>query len=204
MKTRIDIADVATTALLVFGIASAMISIKIASADELLAGDYYQEGIELGERNGGLLAQRVYKKLIVKKGCEALNQYQETLSLVASNVVAPESPDGGERLFTAGFFQGYLSAMDNAIKSARTGCNELAYDDGGFPGELAATVLCQAADQDASALASIGFVPIYDGWAANQLVKEQCVASFQATVSGCAYTGLALEFLSKVQNAVCY
>lgn len=195
MKTRIG--NIVTATALAMAIGCAALSVK-ASANEVVGT--YKEGHVVGTRNGALNAERVHKATIGKRGCSALTQFQNTLNVVTARV-RPTSARGSR--FTAGFYQGYVDAIRNAVQETREECKQRRFSDGLFPGALFGNVFCQAAYEDPEALADMKFGSIYDDWSADRDVRDACEAAFAIVTGDCFATGIAAQLLAAAQTASC-
>lgn len=149
--------------------------------------DRYQQGFELGHRNGTLMAERLRERTVGLSGCSALDDYQRGLLAVSRTIRPPASlgePNGTD--LGRGYFRGYLEATRAAIHDSRQGCNALIYDSGVFPGELFGALLCQVTKVDLSILSSLELVPLYEGWTGGASeVITQCHDSAQLVISQC-------------------
>lgn len=165
----------------------------------------FKEGHDVGKRNGGLIAERVYKRtMLTEEGrldCAGLGLLQQTLNTVAAKA---RPPRGSSSRFTAGFYSGYVDAIRESVKGARDECRALRFGRGVYPGEFFANVFCQVAQVDEAALAEMTFTSLYDGWSDSQEVRDECAATFQAVTAECAgVTGIAAQLLGVAQTAAC-
>lgn len=196
MKTRIQ--NVLSGTALALALGCAALSVKAASANESVGT--FKEGHAVGVRNGTLNAQRVHKATIGKRGCSALNQFQNTLNVVTARV-RPTSARGSR--FTAGFYQGYVDSIRDAVKETRQECKQRRFSDGLFPGALLGNVFCQAAYEDPAALEDLRFGSIYDDWSADKDVRDACEAAFAIVTGDCFASGIAAQLLAAAQVASC-
>lgn len=201
MKTSLSKTLTATALALALGCAA--LSVKAASAappgDDVTVGTF-AEGHQVGLRNGALIAERVHKKTVGKHGCRALNDFQNALNVVTARV-RPASNRGTR--FTAGFYQGYVDAIKDAVKETRTECKQRRFSDGLFPGAIFGNVFCQAAYEDPAALESLAFGPIYEDWSADKDTRDACEAAFAIVTGDCFASGIASQLLAAAQAASC-
>lgn len=195
-----------TKTALAMAIGCAALSVKAVADErvslglpERVSAGTFEEGLQVGGRNGTLLAERVHKATVGKKGCAALNQFQNALNSVTARA-RPTVSRGSK--FTAGFYQGYLNAVREAIKETRTECKVRRFSDGIFPGALIGNVYCAVALEDVDALHHVAFGNIYDGWSNGRNVRDDCELAFSVVAGDCA-GGLAAQLLGNAQAAAC-
>lgn len=195
-----------TRTALAMAIGCAALSVKAVADDRISIGlparvsvGTFEEGLQVGSRNGTLIAERVHKATIGRKGCAALRQFQNALNSVTART-RPTVSRGSK--FTAGFYQGYLNAVREAIKETRIECKVRRFSDGIFPGALIGNVYCAVALEDADALHDITFGNIYDGWSEGRNVRDECDLAFSVVAGDCA-SGLAAQLLGNAQAVAC-
>src|SRR5256885_616537 len=105
-----------TKLLAAVALGSAVLSVSMAAraesvslglpVEEVTVGTF-DEGYQVGQRNGTLIAERLYKRTIgnENKGCGALGEFQSAVNLVVARI---RPAPGRSTRFTAGFFQGYI------------------------------------------------------------------------------------------------
>jgi hypothetical protein len=152
----------------------------LASADTT---GTFEQGLAIGQRNGGLISQRVKLRTVGTEGCGAIPQLEQGLLAVTRNIRGPV--DRSDAL-VAGFFAGYLQAVNQTIAEARLGCNAWTQDDGKLAGSLLGALFCGAHLSQTSAVQSLGTIGFYPGWSGgNAQSIEQCHATLEEVAQGC-------------------
>lgn len=153
----------------------------------------YSEGYSLGQRNGGLIAQRIYDRTIKAGGCSQLDAYQQALLKVNRTVKAPNLNADTDVELVRGFFKGYLDSVRLAIESSRRGCKKVKYDSGAFPGQFYGSLICQAVTVNLDLVHTLEIIPLYDGWSGGSTNRSrECEASARVEVKTCVSTGQVL------------
>ena len=156
-----------------------------------------QQGLQLGLRNGSLIAKRIKDRTIGIQGCAALEQYQQGLLQVSRSVQAPAVDDSNDSDIAVGFFEGYLSAIKRAISSSRQECSLSSFEQGNLVGELHGSLICKISHVNVNALSVIEISPIHEGWSGGQpQVIEQCEQSAELVLKSCS------QDLGSVENTL--
>ena len=143
----------------------------------------FEQGLEIGRRNGGLISERLKARTVGTQGCEALPQLQSALLAVTRTLKGPQNQDDA---LVSGFFTGYLRAVREALRETRQGCDALTFDEGTYAGSLLGTLFCQAKQADEKALSSLTSEPFYEGWAGgNESLRAECQIALEETALSC-------------------
>lgn len=145
--------------------------------------DSFSDGLKLGHRNGSLIVERLEQKTIGLQGCDGLEAFLGALKIVLSNVKAPL---GSGQELSAGFYQGYLQAVQEGILEGRSSCGLGAFSTGAYIGELYGGLLCSIANVDVDLISLMELGPIQQGWTGGlELVSLQCSGSATLTIQTC-------------------
>jgi hypothetical protein len=143
----------------------------------------FEQGVEIGLRNGGLTVLRLKQRTVGTVGCEGLDDLQTAL-LAVTRVVRPPAQSGDQ--LVAGFFTGYLRALREGIREARAGCDQLSFDSGAYAGTLYGTLFCQASSVSHDVLGSIETEALYEGWTGGNAERiAECEEALAAAASAC-------------------
>jgi hypothetical protein len=144
----------------------------------------FQQGLELGNRNGSLIVQRLRAKTVDVYGCAATSDLENALVTVTRRLRPPLSQDDQ---LVRGFFRGYSRAIAQGIRDIRQECENLAFEQGDFAGNFAGALLCQVSTLSVEFATSIEVSGLYDGWSGGSTqVIEQCVSAAQLTLKECS------------------
>ena len=144
----------------------------------------YDDGYQLGLRNGEILVGRLRKRTVDIAGCSAVDQLQAALIKVVRSA-RPPSHDSDE--YVAGFYTGYIDSIRGAVSEVRYTCDESQYSSGDFAGQLYGEVACQVASISASAISYLQFQPLYSGWSGgSSSVQSGCRTTLLATLQSCS------------------
>ena len=143
----------------------------------------FEQGVELGLRNGGLIVERLKLRTVGTQGCEALPELQGALLAVTRSIRPPR--DSGDSL-VAGFYTGYLRAARAGIREARAGCDQLTFDSGGFAGSLYGILFCQVSTVSTEALGTLQTEALYEGWTGGASDRTaECEEALAAATATC-------------------
>jgi hypothetical protein len=144
----------------------------------------FQQGIELGNRNGDLIVQRLRARTVDVYGCAATDDLEAALVSVTRRLRPPLSQDDQ---LVRGFFRGYSKAIARGIRDVRDECDHHAHEQGDFAGQFAGALLCQVSTLSVEFATSLEVTGLYDGWSggSNQVI-EQCITAAQVTLKECS------------------
>jgi hypothetical protein len=150
------------------------------------AGSRYDEGYGLGQRNGALIAQRLYDRTLKAGGCSQLENYQDALLKVNRSIKAPNLNQDTDQELVRGFFRGYLDSVRKSILDSRKGCKKIRFTSGLYPGQFYGSLLCQATRVNVDLVHTLEVVPLYDGWAGGSTTRSrECEASGSIEIKSC-------------------
>jgi hypothetical protein len=149
-----------------------------------LAAGSFDEGYQLGLRNGGILVARLKQRTTDLQGCDAIDQLQDALVRVSATIRPPASSSSQ---LVAGFLSGYLDSIRDTLAEVRNSCGQGQYSSGDFAGSLYGAVACQAKSVSLDALSSLQLKPLYSGWSGgSESVQLSCRTSLKATIQSCS------------------
>lgn len=158
--------------------------------------DSFSDGLKLGHRNGSIIVERIKDRTLGLRGCDGLDGFLGALKVLLSSVRAPL---GSSQQLSAGFYQGYLNAIQEALLAGRSSCGLGAFSSGGYIGELYGGLLCSIANIDIGIVSLIELLPIQQGWTGGlESVSLQCLGSATLTIQTC----LEGELSSVLQVAI--
>ena len=144
----------------------------------------FEHGVVVGLRNGGLIVERLKLRTVGTQGCDALGDLQTALLAV---VRAARPPAHSDDSLVAGFYSGYLRSVRTGLREARSGCDSLSFQTGGFAGTLYGTLFCQVHAVSPAALESLEAESLYAGWTGGaESVRTECEEALAAAASECA------------------
>jgi hypothetical protein len=147
------------------------------------AAGTFEQGYELGRRNGQIISQRLRERTVETEGCRAIPRLQEAL-LKVTRTVRP--PAHSQDALVRGFFRGYLDSVRKAIRDARNGCGVRQHTDGIFAGSLYGALLCQVSTISLEAVTTLEVESLYAGWAgsSDEIISE-CRTAATVTLKEC-------------------
>lgn len=169
---RLALSLSALTALVSFG------SLPSAFASHGTAGTY-EDGWNLGQRNAGILFERLKLRTVQTQGCGALGKLESALIRVASTIHAPV---GSSDAFVRGFYRGYQEEIRDDLRQVRNGCGVVRYSSGGFLGSYFGAMACGSASQGVR----IELVGHPGGWEESSgAALEQCIDAAREVLWSC-------------------
>jgi hypothetical protein len=152
---------------------------------ERLSAGTYQQGLQLGRRNGDILVNRLrLSTLGTRNDCRRVDDFQEALVKVTRGV---RPPANSEDALVAGFYRGYIDSVRKAIRDARTGCGIRHFSSGAYAGQLYGALVCQVSTISVEAVNSLQLESLYEGWSGgSSVVVDECRSSASVTVKDCA------------------
>ena len=140
------------------------------------------QGYALGRRNGDIIVGRLQDRTVGTRGCSAIPQLETALVSVIRNVRRPHGNDDMAR----GFYRGYLDAVREGVRDARTICHTRPHSSGAFAGELYGALLCEVSKVSVDLATSIEIDWLYDGWSGSSTeVIQECRTSATVTLRSC-------------------
>ena len=148
----------------------------------------YNTGYGLGQRNGTLIAQRLFERTVKLKGCSQLDAYQAGLLNVNRSVRPPNLNGQTDQNLVRGFFKGYLDSVRKAIQTSRSGCKKVKFDNGAFPGQFYGSLLCQAVRVNVDLVQALEVVPLYNGWSGGFIDRSrECETAGTIEIRTCGF-----------------
>ena len=144
----------------------------------------FQDGQQLGLRNGTILIDRLKQRTTDVGGCEAIPQLENALVRVSRSI---RPPHRSRDAFISGFYSGYINAVRSSIHDLRQGCDSSIYSSGEFVGQLYGAVACQVQTVSAEALLGLELNPLYTGWSGgSSAVQANCRLTLRETIQTCS------------------
>ncbi|MGK5082280.1 hypothetical protein WDW37_03165 [Bdellovibrionota bacterium FG-1] len=161
---------------------AASMALSTGTASAQLGGDF-GDGYNLGQRNGGILIDRLRQRTVDLEGCGAVARLENSLLRVTQTVRPPFESSGG---FVAGFYSGYLNAVRLALATVRTSCGISQYSDGKFAGKFYGEIACQVQAISVDLISSLQIQPLYAGWSGgSNAVQTHCETTLRETIQTC-------------------
>jgi hypothetical protein len=148
------------------------------------SGGSFDNGYQLGLRNGGILSSRLKQRTTDQQGCGAVDQLQDALLKVSRTLRPPLNSDDA---LVSGFYSGYLDSIRGTLAEVRDACGIGQYTSGEYAGELYGAVACQVQSISIDALSGLELKPLYSGWSGgSSTVQSSCKSSLRATIQSCS------------------
>jgi len=162
----------------------------VVIAPPVIGGGDFDDGYQLGLRNGGLLVDRLKQRTTDELGCDAIDQLESALLKVTRTVRPPLAAPGAPGLsdwFVKGFYTGYTDSVRGTLREVRGACDYSSYSSGEFAGQLYGAVACQVQTLSSDALIQLQLQPLYSGWSGgSSSVLSTCRASLLQTIESCS------------------
>lgn len=160
----------------------------------------FEQGLEIGRRNGDLIAQRLTDRTVGVEGCAGIGKLERGLLAVTRSIRPPAQASDA---LVRGFYRGYLDSVRAAIRSARRGCDAVRLDRGDIVGEIYGSLLCQVAGVSVEAVTRFEVESLYAGWATTAEVVAECRTSIAVTVKNCGGNDALIDSLSVTIQQSC-
>ncbi len=160
----------------------------------------FEQGLEIGRRNGDLIAQRLTDRTVGTEGCTGIGKLERGLLAVTRSIRPPASASDA---LVRGFYRGYLNSVREAIRSTRRGCDLSRLDRGDVVGEIYGSLLCQVASLSVEAVTRFEVESLYAGWATTADVVAECRTSVAVTVRNCGGNDALIDSLSVTIHQSC-
>jgi|GEM_PF-6747822 len=174
------------------------------SSGNVIVGSF-QQGYELGKRNGEIISDRLKDRTVGVDGCAGIPKLQDALVSVTKTVRPPvisaDDPAANDAV-VRGFYQGYIDAVRENIRETRQICDRSAFNSGDFAGNLYGSVLCQVTKVSVETAMALELDALYGGWSGgSDDVVSECRTAAEIIIKDCGGNSLSHKLTINVEHS---